>query len=85
MGRRPGDALRAVSRDGIRPITMTTFAAILTLAPLRAFAIGQGSRTLAIAITAGLMLRLPLALPGLIRLTLPSKGGCANCQREKAG
>jgi CzcA family heavy metal efflux pump len=48
----------------IRPITMTTLAAILTLLPL-AFAIGQGSQMqqpLAIAIISGLVVQLPLVL-----------------------
>ena len=48
----------------MRPIIMTTLAAILTLLPL-ALAIGQGSamqQPLAIAIIAGLILQLPLVL-----------------------
>ncbi|MTJ81328.1 MAG: efflux RND transporter permease subunit [Telmatospirillum sp.] len=70
----PGTALREASRNRRRPITMTTLAAILTLAPL-AFAIGQGSdmqQPLAIAIIAGLVLQYPLVLlacPVLIGLT----------------
>jgi multidrug efflux pump subunit AcrB len=69
-------ALREASRNRLRPITMTTLAAILTLMPL-ALAIGQGSgiqQPLAIAVIAGLLLQYPLvllALPVLIRLTLP--------------
>lgn len=69
------DALRQASRDRLRPITMTTVAAILTLLPL-AFAIGQGSaiqQPLAIAIIAGLLLQYPLvllAMPVLISLTI---------------
>jgi multidrug efflux pump subunit AcrB len=68
-------ALRQASRDRLRPITMTTLAAILTLLPL-AFAIGQGSaiqQPLAIAIIAGLMLQYPLvllAMPVLIGFTV---------------
>jgi multidrug efflux pump subunit AcrB len=71
----PRDALRQASRDRLRPITMTTLAAILTLLPL-AFAIGQGSavqQPLAIAIIAGLLLQYPLvllAMPVLIALTI---------------
>lgn len=71
----PRDALRDASRNRVRPITMTTLAAILTLAPL-AFAIGQGSemqQPLAIAIIAGLLLQYPLvllAMPVLIGLTV---------------
>lgn len=48
----------------LRPIAMTTFAAILALAPL-AFGIGEGSamlQPLAIAIIAGLILQIPLVL-----------------------
>ncbi len=48
----------------MRPIAMTTIAAILTLLPL-AFAIGQGSQMqqpLAIAIISGLVVQLPLVL-----------------------
>ena len=74
-GMPPRDALRQASRDRLRPITMTTVAAILTLLPL-AFAIGQGSaiqQPLAIAIIAGLLLQYPLvllAMPVLISLTI---------------
>ena len=70
------DAVREASRNRLRPITMTTAAAILTLLPL-ALAIGQGSgiqQPLAIAIIAGLLLQYPLvllAMPVLVRLTLP--------------
>ncbi len=66
-----GDALRQASRNRLRPITMTTLAAILALCPL-ALAIGQGSgiqQPLAIAVIAGLLLQYPLvllALPVLI-------------------
>ena len=72
----PREALREASRNRLRPITMTTLAAILTLLPL-ALAIGQGSglqQPLAIAIIAGLLLQYPLvllAMPVLIGLTLP--------------
>ncbi len=72
----PVDATREASRNRLRPITMTTLAAILTLMPL-ALAIGQGSgiqQPLAIAIIAGLLLQYPLvliAMPILVRLTLP--------------
>ena len=48
----------------MRPIAMTTLAAILTLMPL-ALALGQGSamqQPLAIAIIAGLILQFPLVL-----------------------
>lgn len=72
----PRQALREASRNRLRPITMTTLAALLTLAPL-ALAIGQGSaiqQPLAIAIISGLLLQFPLVLlimPALIGLTLP--------------
>jgi len=72
-----GQALREASRNRLRPITMTTLAAILTLLPL-ALAIGQGSgiqQPLAIAIIAGLLLQYPLvllAMPALIGLTIPA-------------
>ena len=68
-------ALYQASRNRLRPITMTTLAAILTLLPL-ALAIGAGSgvqQPLAIAIIAGLCLQYPLvllAMPVLIGLTL---------------
>jgi multidrug efflux pump subunit AcrB len=71
----PARALREASRNRLRPITMTTLAAILTLLPL-ALAIGQGSaiqQPLAISIIAGLLLQFPLVLlvmPVLIGLTL---------------
>ena len=68
-------ALQLASQDRLRPITMTTLAAVLTLLPL-AFAIGPGAgiqQPLAIAIIAGLLLQYPmvlLVLPVLIKLTL---------------
>lgn len=58
------NALIAAGINRMRPIIMTTLAAILTLLPL-ALALGQGSamqQPLAIAIIAGLMLQLPLVL-----------------------
>ena len=60
----PLQALRAASRDRLRPISMTTLAAMLTLLPL-ALAWGQGAgvqQPLAIAIIAGLALQYPLVL-----------------------
>jgi multidrug efflux pump subunit AcrB len=71
----PRRALRQASRNRLRPITMTTLAAILTLLPL-AFAIGQGSaiqQPLALAIIAGLLIQYPMvlvAMPVLIGLTV---------------
>lgn len=58
------EALIEAGINRMRPIIMTTLAAILTLLPL-ALAIGQGSamqQPLAIAIIAGLILQLPLVL-----------------------
>ena len=58
------EAALDASRNRLRPIAMTTFAAILTLLPL-ALAIGQGSamqQPLAVAIIAGLLLQFPLVL-----------------------
>jgi len=57
-------ALIEAGKNRMRPITMTTIAAILTLLPL-AFAIGTGSamqQPLAVAIIAGLIVQLPLVL-----------------------
>jgi CzcA family heavy metal efflux pump len=58
------EALFEASRNRLRPIAMTTLAAILTLLPL-ALGLGEGSamqQPLAIAIIAGLMLQFPLVL-----------------------
>ena len=60
----PADALVEAGKNRMRPIAMTTFAAILTLAPL-ALGLGQGSamqQPLAVAIIAGLAVQLPLVL-----------------------
>ena len=60
----PHEALVAAGRNRMRPIAMTTFAAILALLPL-ALGIGQGSamqQPLAIAIISGLVLQMPLVL-----------------------
>jgi multidrug efflux pump subunit AcrB len=76
----PRRALREASRNRLRPITMTTLAAILTLMPL-ALALGQGAaiqQPLAISIIAGLLLQFPLVLlmmPVLIGLTLGDQHG----------
>lgn len=59
-----GESLVVAGQNRMRPIAMTTIAAILTLLPL-AFAIGQGSemqQPLAIAIISGLVVQLPLVL-----------------------
>lgn len=58
------EALVRAGQNRLRPIAMTTIAAILTLMPL-ALAIGQGSamqQPLAVAIISGLTLQLPLVL-----------------------
>jgi CzcA family heavy metal efflux pump len=63
-GREPRAALIEAGLNRLRPIAMTTLAAILTLLPL-AFAVGQGSamqQPLAIAIISGLIVQLPLVL-----------------------
>lgn len=58
------ESLRRAGQNRMRPIAMTTIAAILTLLPL-AFAVGTGSemqQPLAIAIISGLVIQLPLVL-----------------------
>ena len=68
------EALIMAGKNRMRPIAMTTLAAILTLLPL-AMAIGQGAamqQPLAVAIIAGLVVQLPLVLivmPVLFDLT----------------
>ncbi len=70
--------LSLAGRNRMRPIAMTTFAAILALMPL-ALGIGQGSamqQPLAIAIISGLVAQLPLTLivlPALLRLFSPTQ------------
>jgi multidrug efflux pump subunit AcrB len=69
----PQDRLIAAGVNRMRPIAMTTLAAILALMPL-AMGWGQGSsmeRLLAIAIISGLAVQLPMALivlPSLLRI-----------------
>ena len=71
------NALIQAGLNRLRPITMTTLAAILALCPL-AFAIGQGSamqQPLAIAIISGLLVQIPLVtmlMPLFYRLLLRS-------------
>ncbi|MGH8779997.1 efflux RND transporter permease subunit [Paraburkholderia sp.] len=68
-------AVVEAGRNRLRPIAMTTIAAILALLPL-AFALGQGSamqQPLAIAIISGLIVQLPLVLlllPVLLKLLM---------------
>ncbi|MDR5757131.1 efflux RND transporter permease subunit [Caballeronia sp. LZ035] len=72
-----GRALVEAGANRMRPIAMTTIAAILALLPL-AFALGQGSamqQPLAVAIISGLIVQMPLVLvvlPALLRLLLKS-------------
>ncbi|MEO9163895.1 MAG: efflux RND transporter permease subunit [Casimicrobiaceae bacterium] len=74
------EALIAAGKNRMRPITMTTLAAILTLLPL-ALAIGRGSQMqqpLAIAIISGLIVALPLVLlvmPVLFNLFTRGRSG----------
>ncbi len=70
------ERLSLAGKNRMRPIAMTTFAAILALLPL-ALGIGQGSamqQPLAIAITAGLLAQLPLTLIVLPALLVLIKG-----------
>ena len=63
-GRSSADALVQAGINRMRPIAMTTFAAILALLPL-ALGLGAGSamqQPLAIAIVAGLLLQMPIVL-----------------------
>jgi len=72
------ERLSLAGKNRMRPIAMTTFAAILALMPL-AIGIGQGSamqQPLAIAIISGLIAQLPLTLivlPALLRLFSPNQ------------
>ncbi|SAL35693.1 cation transporter [Caballeronia udeis] len=72
-------ALIEAGRNRLRPIAMTTIAAILALLPL-AFALGQGSamqQPLAVAIISGLIVQLPLVLlllPVLLQLLMKPRG-----------
>lgn len=72
------ERLILAGKNRMRPIAMTTIAAIFALAPL-AFGIGEGSgmlRPLAIAIISGLVVQLPLTLivlPSLLAVLTPAK------------
>jgi len=76
-------ALIDAGRNRLRPIAMTTIAAILALLPL-AFALGQGSamqQPLAIAIISGLIVQLPLVLlllPVLLQLLIKRRKPAAD-------
>jgi multidrug efflux pump subunit AcrB len=80
-------ALIDAGRNRLRPIAMTTIAAILALLPL-AFAFGQGSamqQPLAIAIISGLIVQLPLVLlllPVLLKLLLKQRRPRAQTREE---
>jgi multidrug efflux pump subunit AcrB len=82
----PEEALVQAGTNRLRPIAMTTLAAILALAPL-ALALGGGSsmeRPLAIAIIAGLIVQGPLvlvAMPAIYRLL----GGARESRDPPAG
>jgi multidrug efflux pump subunit AcrB len=71
----PRQALREAARNRLRPITMSTLAMILALAPLGAAISGSGDQMLqplAIAIIAGALVQLPLvllAMPVVVGLT----------------
>jgi multidrug efflux pump subunit AcrB len=81
------DALVGAGRNRMRPIAMTTIAAILTLMPL-ALAIGQGSamqQPLAVAIIAGLAVQLPLVLLAMPALYLLIEGVAARLARRGTG
>jgi multidrug efflux pump subunit AcrB len=76
-GRKPArDALREAALNRLRPITMSTIAMILALAPLGAAISGSGDQMLqplAIAIIAGTIVQLPLvlvAMPVVLGLVL---------------
>jgi multidrug efflux pump subunit AcrB len=63
-GRDSAQALIDAGVNRLRPITMTTLAAVLALLPL-ALALGQGSamqQPLAVAIIAGLLVQIPLTV-----------------------
>jgi multidrug efflux pump subunit AcrB len=70
----PREALMTASANRLRPIAMTTLAAILTLLPL-ALDLGQGAgmqQPLAVAIIAGLVVQFPLVLLVLPVLLAPT-------------
>ena len=81
-GRSLHESLVLAGQNRMRPIAMTTIAAILTLLPL-AFAIGQGSemqQPLAVAIISGLVVQLPLVL-----LAMPAFHALMRRDRAQAG
>lgn len=82
------EALITAGKNRMRPIVMTTLAAILTLLPL-AMALGQGSamqQPLAVAIIAGLIVQLPLVLivmPVLFGVMQPRIGKFDRAQSQR--
>jgi len=80
----PVQRMIAAGNNRMRPIAMTTIAAILALMPL-AVGIGTGSemlQPLAIAIVSGLMIQLPLVLillPALLTIFNPLKSSFSGC------
>ena len=83
----PESALVQAGVNRLRPIAMTTLAAILALAPL-ALALGGGAsmeRPLAIAIIAGLIAQGPLvllAMPAIYKLLGGARGPSGSPPRE---
>ena len=77
----PREAIREAALNRLRPITMSTLAMILALAPLGAAISGSGDQMLqplAIAIIAGALVQLPLvllAMPVVVSLTMRSPLG----------
>jgi multidrug efflux pump subunit AcrB len=75
------EALREAALNRLRPITMSTVAMILALAPLGAAISGSGDQMLqplAIAIIAGVIVQLPLvllAMPVLLGVTVRANAG----------
>ncbi len=81
------EALITASRNRLRPIAMSTFAAVLTLLPL-ALDIGQGAgmqQPLAIAVISGFLAQFPLsllALPVMLKLLLRPRRRAAAAQGD---
>jgi multidrug efflux pump subunit AcrB len=81
------EALVTAGTNRLRPIAMTTVAAILALLPL-AFALGEGSamqQPLAVAIVSGLIVQLPLVLlllPAILRVLIRDENAFARPARS---
>ena len=84
------EALIAAGSNRMRPIVMTTLAAILALLPL-AFAWGEGAamqQPLAVAIVSGLLIQLPMVLfvmPAVFRLLTKTGPRSARTPQERGG